>query len=438
MKVFYLKKDGGRKTRQESHPWVMKEDLEAPNLGGVLPGDIVELRSFDQKFVAQGFVNPNSKIFFRALSFSPLTLKNHYETQEFWVQRLLAALKRRCLAGIKASFRLCFSEADDMPGLIIDRFLLPDNQQVLSLQVSSFGMERWVLNRPEILSEFLNRAFSLGLFTIPFKNSAVLIRNDIKVRSLEGLEPQDPRLLIGPQRLCLDQILLDSGLPEWQKLQVNLFTGQKTGFFLDQRQNILNLIGLLKRIEMPQLKGQARTLRILDICCYVGQTSAALLAHFKDQIAEVVLVDSSEEALKLSAQNLSSFGVKVSPIKLDVLSEQGEFFGKQGSEDKFDVVIVDPPALIKAKKDIPQGLHAYLKLNSWALSLGQDSGFIFVSASCSGHLRESDFLSVLARSEKRSGKRLSLLMNGGHGADHPIRPGFPEGEYLKLKVYAAE
>jgi 23S rRNA (cytosine1962-C5)-methyltransferase len=171
-----------------------------------------------------------------------------------------------------------------------------------------------------------------------------------------------------------------------------------------------------------------RELRVLDICCYVGQwgTQLAHLAAAAGLRAEVTLVDASAKALEIAARNVESHGGTANPQKLDVLEDLGRL-PRQG----YDVVICDPPAFIKKKKDLPTGTMAYQKLNREALRRTAGQGGLFVSCSCSGLFTEEDFRGMLARAAAGHEGEVRWIVRGSHSPDHPQRPEFPQGTYLK-------
>jgi 23S rRNA (cytosine1962-C5)-methyltransferase len=211
---------------------------------------------------------------------------------------------------------------------------------------------------------------------------------------------------------------------------VNLVEGQKTGFFLDQTFNMRLVVEHLER-QKESLKN--KKVKILDLCCYMGQWSSQIVANLKSWglESEVHLVDVSELALEKATENLKPYGVKVFSYKKDVLSlnEISEL-----NSLKFDVVISDPPAFVKNKKDIHQGLAAYTKLNTQAFKLCAE-GAVIVSCTCSGLVQLEDFKEALRKSILKSGVNARCLAYGGQGWDHPNLMNFPEGYYLKMVLH---
>jgi 23S rRNA (cytosine1962-C5)-methyltransferase len=211
---------------------------------------------------------------------------------------------------------------------------------------------------------------------------------------------------------------------------VDFMEGQKTGFFLDQRLNVRLAWPAVTHLARRCAK-EGRPLRILDLFCYVGQWSVQIAdaARTVQARCAVTLADSSASALDFAARNVARAGnVDVIKKKSDILNEITQY--PVGS---FDVVICDPPAFIKKKKDHPTGRAAYLKLNREALKRVAPAGLI-VSCSCSGLLLESEFEEILSDARRLSSRDVLWLARGGHGEDHPFRAEFPQGRYLKGHV----
>jgi 23S rRNA (cytosine1962-C5)-methyltransferase len=259
----------------------------------------------------------------------------------------------------------------------------------------------------------------------PWKNTTVILRNDVSVRKLEGLELQEPRILKEGKETNLKatSILVRSvsGIEPIPFL-VNLIDGQKTGFFLDQFGNIELAAALLRSWPNP-----AAPLRILDLCCYVGQWGVQLGKLFKDQkiSVEVTAVDASATALDFAKKNLAQQGISCETIKADVLKGLSTL-----ADQSFDLVISDPPALIKGRKDIPTGSHAYLQLATQALRLTRPGGAI-VACSCSFLMEEEAFTSILQKAAQRNQRGVKWVGRGAQSSDHPMLCEFPEGRYLK-------
>lgn len=420
----WLLKKGSERKFRSGHPWVFSSEL-AQSPKGILPGELIELRDYQNHFLAYGYGHPNSMISFRTLSRSG---RENVDVALF-TDRLRAASRLRRISGVWPwSHRLVFAEGDFLPGLVIDRFRLEGDQpgvargQLFVIQSSTAGMDRLLPSVLEALEMLVGEEADPAA---TWEMTSIILANDSKSRTLEGIESEPKRILraspvFDPHS---SRLLAQPSLPNLPsvRFRTDFIGGQKTGFFLDQRFNIQltsnALVNLVR--ERPEI-------RILDLCSYVGQwgTHLANVVQNNGGHAHVTLVDASTKALEYAATNVEMTGAKVSVQKGDVL----DGFAQLGSKS-FDVVICDPPAFIKKKKDLPTGSQAYYKLNREAVRQVA-SGGLFVSCSCSGLFAEDDFRSMLARVAATS-PEIRWIARGGHSADHPQRPEFPQGTYLK-------
>jgi 23S rRNA (cytosine1962-C5)-methyltransferase len=435
MKIWRLKKGGDIRLRS-GHPWVFSNELqESPK--GIVPGELVEIQTLNGQFMARGYGNPQSLIAFRALSFE-VHIENPASPENI-VNKLIKSWKNRTLLGFTKSFRLCFSESDFLPGLIIDRYVTEVNQkkyQIFSYQLLTAGMQKIFTDSPMIFELLVKVAIDSGFSDISWEQTILLSKNDVHIRKLEGMAVEAPCILRNPDEINLQDLKIQ--IPSVSKpedtvvFQVNLVEGQKTGFFLDQTHNMKLVIETLK----PRLSEyKNKPLKIADLCCYMGQWSAQLASFLKANNiqAEITLVDVSELALQMAQKNLALFdNVKVITKKTDVLEGLAGFV-----ENYFDVVISDPPAFVKNKKDVETGLHGYMKLNQQAFRIANHSGVV-ASCTCSGLVQLTDFKSALRKGISRSGKKAKLIAEGGLGWDHPQLVSFPEGQYLKMLLHTVE
>lgn len=442
MKTWRLKKGADQRLRS-GHPWIFSNELmESPK--GINPGELIEVQDTKGHFLARGYGNPHSLIAFRALSFD-----SHTENPLSWEQissKLFKSWKNRSLLGFQKSFRLCFSEADFLPGLIVDRYVTTvgaQTYQVLSYQILTYGMQK-IFSEPEkIFQPLCDRVHAEGLSDISWSQTILLSKNDVNIRKLEGLEVEEPRTVRMVQSVDAEaavdlenlQIEISSVFDSTSSVffHVNLIEGQKTGFFLDQTHNMRLVLTALE----PRLKNLKSTdsIRIIDLCCYMGQWSVHLAYFLKQRNirAEITLVDVSELALKMAQKNLEVFdNVKITIKKTDVLEGLVDF-----PESAFDVVISDPPAFVKNKKDLEKGLHGYMKLNQQAFRIAR-SGALVASCTCSGLVQSEDFKNSLRKGIFRSGKKAKVIAEGGLGWDHPQLLQFPEGQYLKMLLQVVE
>lgn len=411
------------------HPWVFSNEL-AKSPKGHFPGGAVRLLDAKGQFVASGYGNPHSLIAFRALCFNP-AVENPTDLEEL-VSQVISSWGHRYSAGYQRSFRLVYGESDSLPGLVMDRYLVESQQglsQVFCCQVLTAGMQLALPDLEKFFKRIVEESINAKLSDFDWSKTSVVIRNDVQIRRLEGIEVEEPRILYHSLEFDLSDstVLIDPVIgQEPIRMNCDLAKGQKTGFFLDQAFNIQLLCQQLSRARF--LKSPVR---VLDLCCYVGQWSTQMARQLKSMglEVEVTAVDVSERALSFAKTNISREGALALTQQKDVLEDLSSF-----PDRHYDVVIADPPAFIKAKKDVPTGRHAYLKLNSNALRLVKRGGFL-VSCSCSGLLTESDFMETLAKAIRRSELETRCLARGGHAADHPHVMSFPEGFYLKMFLH---
>ncbi len=421
----WLLKKGSEKKFKLGHPWVFSSEL-AQSPKSIEAGGLIELRDYSGSPLAIGYGHPNSMISFRTLS---LDAKEVIDAA-FFLRRLKSAFLARQSAGVhEQSHRFIFAEGDFLPGLIIDRFLLATESpsQCFVLQSSTAGMDRLL---PAVMSAL--EAFTDTIdVRIPWSRTSVVFANDSKSRAMEGIEVQPKRVekatadFIGERATILIQPPLEH-LPATE-FSVDFIGGQKTGFFLDQRSNV-QLAARTVRQLARQAAAENRTLKILDLFCYVGQWGAQLASVAKSEGAsvEVTLIDASAKALELAAKNVARAGGVAIARKLDVLDALATEIEKAA----FDVVICDPPAFVKKKKDLPTGSQAYAKVNRDAIRKTKPKG-LFVSCSCSGLFNEDDFREMLAKVTLAAPRPVRWIARGSHGPDHPQRPEFPQGTYLK-------
>lgn len=410
MKTFRLKKGADRRIRQ-GHPWVFTSEL-AHSAKEVTAGEVVELRDAADKFLAFGYAHPSAQICFRKLS-GRANEKDVF-SKEFFIRRLRAARTHRQQAGwTQFSHRWLFAEADGIPGLVVDAFLTSAQGWVVVVQASTAGADRAL---PELFEALKTFEHELGLMSIVEAPSS-------KSRAQEGLKVEGKRLVHGAASgLEEAEICLVNGL----RLRCDILNGQKTGFFLDQQWNTKLLSELIKL----QFAKREEPVRILDICCYAGQwaAQAAKAVSEAEGTAHVTLLDISAQALRFAERNTRGLAERVEVVEGNALEKTGEL-----AEQAFDIVICDPPAFVKKKADLENGLRAYVKLNREALRRVKPGGLL-VASSCSGLVRSSDWREVLADASGKAGRMFLQSLHGGHGPDHPVRPEFPEGSYLKAAI----
>lgn len=407
MKIWRLKKGADRRIRQ-GHPWVFASEL-AHSSKEVTPGEVVELRDGLDHFLAFGYAHPSAQICFRKLS--GRSKERDVFSVDFFTRRLRAAREHRKNAGwTQFSHRWLFAEADGIPGLVVDAFLTTTQGWLVVAQASTAGADRAL---PQLFEALKSFEHELGLMSIIEAPSS-------KSRTSEGLAIGKKRLVSGGAEGLEDiEIVLVNGL----KLRCDLLNGQKTGFFLDQQWNTRQLAEILKR----QYAKREEPVRVLDVCSYVGQWAAQSAKALRevDSEAHVAVLDVSAEALKFAEMNLRGLASHVETFNGDALEMVGTM-----EPESYDVVICDPPAFVKKKADMEPGMRAYVKLVRESLRRVKPGG-VLVASSCSGLVRGGDWRQVLADASGKSGRMFLQLAQGGHGPDHPVRPDFPEGYYLK-------
>ena len=391
MKSIILKSKSGKRFKQ-GHPWIFSNELEKPDERPDA-GDIVALRQRDGTFLAFGFYHPHSLIAFRALT------GNEQEPDQQFFSELLdqsIQLRNRIYPDSNAR-RLVHSESDGLPGLIVDQF---DN--VLSIQVNSAGMESNIELILNLLSEKLSPA-------------VIVMRNDSSLRKLEGL-PQYTGIWNSGNA---DEQEVRALITEYDiNYEVDVIHGQKTGFFIDQREN---------RYAFRRFIEQGA--RVLDAFCNDGGFALnAVVAG----AAHVDAVDISESALARAEKNagINQLSDKIQFNKADVM----KWLPGLKPEQLYDVVNVDPPAFASNRKSIPVARKAYRKLHGSAMQVLKSRG-ILSTACCSHHISEEDFLDSIQQAAVRNGRQCQMLFRGGPAADHPVLLAMPESGYLKFHVF---
>lgn len=398
-------KAAAEKRFHSGHPWVFSNEL-AHSPKGLEPGALVELKSQKGSFLAYGYGNPGSLISFRTLT---RHASENPSGPDFLLNRLQRALALRMKLGlIDQSFRLIHGEADYLPGLVLDRYLLEGKRsQVFSIQAHTAGIEKWVPTLIQALERF-------SATDLKVEHTGILIRGNASARKLEGLEKTETQVI---RSLSEDLTTAKVLVPE--TIEADLINGQKTGLFLDQRMNaaLLATLATKEKAVSPA--------RVLDLFCHMGQWGVKLGQALKGNL-EVTACDASAEALARTTRNLK--GIPHQVMESDLLESLPRMPAKQ-----YDIVICDPPGLIKSRKVIPQGKHAYLQLNTHALRVAKP-GALIATSSCSGLLTETDFAEILAKAARRAEVNVQWIYRESQAPDHPVLAEFPEGRYLKCWI----
>ncbi len=382
----YLRKREDRRVRA-GHPWIFSNEVDVRKspLSVFEPGQPVEILSAGGRFLGAGYINPHSLILARIVS----RIRGEILDQALLTRRLEQALRLREQIFPRPFYRMVFGESDGLPGLVVDRY-----GALLAVQFTTAGMERV---RNEVLD-------CLGALLSP---EAIVLRNDTSWRALEGLEcTVEVALGTLPETACLEE--------NGARFEISPRNGQKTGWYFDQRLN------------RQRLAGYARGARVLDLFSYTGGwgIQAALAGARK-----VLCVDTSKSALAQAERNAGLNGVAGI-----VEVRQGNAFevlkALHGSGERFDAVVLDPPAFIRRRKDQNAGVEAYRRLNRLAMEVLTREG-ILVSCSCSAHLERVRLLELMAQAARGLECELQILEQGHQGADHPVHPMLPESAYLK-------
>ena len=384
----YLKKNEERRLGA-GHLWVYSNEVDTKKtpVKELPAGSVVALYSQRGQFCGNAYVNPRSLICARVFSFR----EGQALGKELLVKRITAALRLREALYEFPAYRLIHGEGDLLPGLVVDRY-----DSVLVVQISTAGMQSIEDEVIEALVECLNPA-------------GIHIRSTSAIRELEGLDSREETV----HGTVPDTVhIKENGLG----FDVPMKGGQKTGWFYDHRENRLLL--------QKYCQGK----RVLDAFCYLGAWGINALAG---GATEVVAIDSSQAACDGAVHNakLNNFDdSKYSVIKGDVADCLSKL--KDDAGQKFDVIVLDPPAFIQRAKDKRNGTEKYRKINSLATKLLTENGLL-VSASCSHHLSQTDLQRVMLQSARSAGCGLQVLARGHQGPDHPVHAAIPETEYLK-------
>ena len=378
----------GREKRVYSgHPWVFRSDIERVE-GNFTPGDVVSVMSSRGRFLARAFYNPQSQIALRIMS-----LKDEPIDRAFIFRRVHEAVAyRRSFADLR-SCRMIFAESDRLPALIVDSF-----GDVLVLQCLALGMERF---KQDVVDALVEELHPMGIWE----------RNDVPVRRLEGLE-QSTGLLYGqvPDRVEM----VENGV----RFLVDVKEGQKTGFFLDQKEN--------RAAIAPFVKGKT----VLD--CFTHTGSFALHAgHYG--ASDVTGVDISAYACEFATENarLNHLEDRVHFVEanaFDLLAQQS----RDGV--KYDVVILDPPAFTKTRSAIESATRGYKEINLRAMKMVRPGGYL-ITCSCSQHILPDAFMKIVLDAAHDARVYLRQVEYRTQGRDHTILPAAPETQYLKCGIF---
>lgn len=369
------------------HPWVYRTEILEIN-GRYEPGDIVDVVDFRGKFIGRGYCNPASQITVRML-----TWREEEIDEEFFARRIRAAheYRMKVLPGVR-SYRLVFGEADFLPGLIVDKF-----EDYLVIQTLALGIDRWKDAIVSILREVVSPE---GIYE----------RNDAPVRDLEGLDrragfigrPFHPRVRIE-----------ENGL----QFMVDVEKGQKTGHFLDQREN------------REAVRRLAKGRRVLDCFCYTG----GFAVHAAAGGAVLVEgIDVSDWATAMSQENAELNGVG-GVCRFIAANSFDELRRRERSGERYDMIILDPPAFAKSRGALEGAVRGYKEINLRAIKMLEPGG-VLVSCSCSRHLAEGLLIEVIGDALLDAGRAGRVVEKRTQAKDHPFLLVAPESYYLKCII----
>jgi 23S rRNA (cytosine1962-C5)-methyltransferase len=382
----WLRKGADRRLRG-GHCWVYSNEVDSSRspLSGFQAGDIVKLKAASGESLGAACMEPQSLICARRFSLEPGA---DLDTALF-ASRLTAALALRETFFDQPCYRLLYGDSDGVSGVVADRF-----GDYLVLQLNTAGIERYQQPLLEALVEGL-------------RPQGILLRADSRSRRELGLDDRN-EVVYGtvPEQVSLVENGVEFSAP--------VHSGQKTGWFFDHRSN---------RAQLQQL---SRGRRVLDVYSYIGAWGVQAAVAGADTVC---CVDSSGPVLEAAALNaaLNGVGDRLQTRKGKADQVMQELYA---SGERYDIVVLDPPAFIPRRRDLGKGRKAYRRINELAMRLLAPGG-ILISASCSMHLSELDLLEVLRGAGQRTGLNAQVVAMGGQAADHPVHPAIPETEYLK-------
>lgn len=384
--LLQLKKNEDRRIR-DGHLWIYSNEVDTKitPLKSFTSGQLVNFQNNRGQFVGRGYVNPNTLLCGRVLTFDPNEIIDH----AYFEKRLRKALALREQYFSKPFYRLIYGEGDFLPGLVVDRF-----GDILSVQLTTAG------------TEILKECIISALISV-IKPTAIVLRNDHSMRNTEGLSSYVETVYGKLPESCL---IIEN---ETQFL-IPVSEGQKTGWFFDHGDN--------RRRMLSWVKGK----RVLDVFAYLGSWGIQALHHGAN---EVFAIDSSAYALEIAKEN-----ARLNHVADKFHCLQGDAFQQlktlQQTNERFDVVLLDPPAFIKRRNDKKEGLMAYQRINDLAMKVLKNNGLL-VTSSCSLHLATDELFNAVNRATLPRERFTQVIAQGHQNIDHPVHPMIPETNYLK-------
>ncbi len=374
---------------QSGHLWIFSGALQQPP-HWIEPGGLVDVKSSTGQFVARGYYNPHTDIAIRILTHDI----DEAIDAEFLKHRIHSAVELRQVFDPTQTnvYRLIHSEGDGLPGLVVDRFA-----DTLVAQISTAGMERL---RPLLIDALIAETGATSL----------LLRNDVSSRRREGLDVEEPQVASGevPEQVTVRENNV--------QFLVDLWHGQKTGFFIDQRD------------KREALRKYALGKHVLNCFSYTGGFS--VYAALTSPETVVTSVDISEPAIETARQNFIRNGLNPDTHRFLIADIFDYLKSAYTAGEQFDVVVLNPPAFAKNQSARTQALKAYHRLNTLGMQVLRPGG-ILLTCSCSGVVSMDDLLGVLSQASQRLRRSVQLLETYTHGVDHPINLAMPETAYLK-------
>ncbi|MFM2047810.1 MAG: hypothetical protein RI955_356 [Bacteroidota bacterium] len=368
------------------HPWVYNNEIAKID-GEYVNGDIVEVYDHHQHFLGKGYINDQSQIVVRILS----RKRDEVIDATFFKQKLQAAWNYRQQIGYNKNCRVVFGEADGLPALVVDKF-----EDVIVIQTLALGIDKWKTEIVNILAEI-------------FQTEKIYERNDASVRELEGMKQQTGFL---KQKFDTKFVMNQDGIKFW----VDVANGQKTGFFHDQRRNRLAL--------QPFVKDAT----VLDACSYTGSFS---MYAAKFGAAEVEGIDISADAVEQGKANaaLNNFA----QCKFTEANVFDDLKKRVANKQKYDVVLLDPPAFTKSRSNFEKALKGYKEINLRGIQLTKPGGYL-VSSSCSHFIYTEEFKQVITDAASDAGRIIRQVAFNPQSPDHPLIWNIKETNYLKCAI----
>jgi 23S rRNA (cytosine1962-C5)-methyltransferase len=369
--------------RRSSHPWIFQKMVERP-AARIPPGSVVDVHDNSGKWVARGFYNGHSRISIRVLTSKP----DEAVDDAFFARKLAAAVSFRRdtlkLDEVTDAYRLVHSEADDLSGLVVDRF-----GDTIVIEFFAAGM-------------FKQRAAIMDALRAHYPNARFYYFAEEHVGKQESFDCRPPE----PPP---PGVVTEHGL----KFRVAPGSKHKTGFFVDQRDN---------RLAFSEF---CRGKRVLDLCCNTG--GFGVYARARGGASEVIGLDLDEQAIDMAKQNARLNGAQVRYVQADLFAWLRDVIP---NGERFDAVVLDPAKLTRDREDVQGALRKYCDMNRLALHVVKPGG-VFLTCSCTGLVSEADFLESVRRAAWQAGRTLQVFNVGGAAPDHPFLLSVPEGRYLK-------